>query len=304
MKNSTPKLSPLALLILVSVGSLYGWSEYAQGAGLSYRALSGNTTVDITSKADADGVWRIDQILDDSDPNNPKYYDANPTGAAHWGIATRNASDTSGLYTLTITGKIDTVLVGVYDPHDLEHSWNWETSYDTSAFVHAERLTHKINVSAQIGSIGSPRYPVYDGIRWSRQAPSRTVSPGYQLVSNVGDIYAIRSGVLSTQGTTGLGLQEVTVNGIYLGQKNLDPYFQDAGGYLTPAATSTGVQGYWEQAFGVYNNSYDPKNANQMRRSEYAHNEFNQIVNVRDRIDINGSYGMHNGNNGWSGSTT
>ena len=304
MTNKTPKLTSLMMLMLTAL-IFFPWrSEQARASGLSYGALSGNTSEDISSKAGPDGVWRIDQILDSSDAGNPKYYDANPKGSSHWGIATRDSDDKKNHYTLTITGKVDTVLVGVYDPLDLEHSWNWETSYDTSAFLHSERLNHKVNVTAEIGSIGSPRYPVYDGFRWSRQSPKNTSPVGYQYATNVGNIYAIRSGVMSTQGTTGRGLQEITLNAIYLGENNLDPYFRQTGGFLTPAATSTGNQGYWEAAFGVYNNSYSPQNPSQQRTTEYGHNEFNQIVNIRDRIDINGTYGMHNGKARWSGNCT
>lgn len=223
MTNKTPKLTSLMMLMLTAL-IFFPWrSEQARASGLSYGALSGNTSEDISSKAGPDGVWRIDQILDSSDAGNPKYYDANPKGSSHWGIATRDSDDKKNHYTLTITGKVDTVLVGVYDPLDLEHSWNWETSYDTSAFLHSERLNHKVNVTAEIGSIGSPRYPVYDGFRWSRQSPKNTSPVGYQYATNVGNIYAIRSGVMSTQGTTGRGLQEITLNAIYLGENNLDP---------------------------------------------------------------------------------
>lgn len=314
MTNKTPKLTSLMALMLTALIFLPGRPEQARAGGLIYGALPGDTQVDISSKAGPDGVWRIDQILDSSDASNSKYYDANPTGAGHWGIATRNASDSTNLYTLTVTGKVDSVLVGVYDPLDLEHSWNWESSYDTSAFLHSERLSHKVNVTAEIGSIGSPRYPVYDGFRWSRQSPRNTSAAGYQYATNVGNIYAIRSGVMSTQGTTGRGLQEITLNAIYLGENNLDPYFRKEGGFLTPSATwtrnSSGTwveqdkQGYWEAAYGVYNNSYAPQSAYQVRTTEYGHKEFNQIVNVRDRIDINGTYGSHNGRNSWSGNCT
>ena len=311
MTNKTPKLTNLMMLMLVALNLYAIGTDMAQAAaGLNYTNLSRDTPVSINSSVvteDGKKIWRVRQIPDESDPT--KYYDENPGNAGHWAIATRG-TNYNRVYTLTVSGQADEVRIGVYDPLDLEHSWNWNPTYDTPSFLRSEYGYHKVNVTAEIGSIGTKRYPVFDGIIWSRFVPARTVTGGFQRVNHIGNIYAIRSEVMSTQGTTGLGVQEVTLDGIYIGQRNLDSYFQQSGGFLTPSSTWTqnapgtwvqqDKQGLWEAAYGIYNNSYSPRNQNQVRPTEYGRNEFNQIVNVKNRIDINGEYGRHSGNGGWS----
>lgn len=240
MTNKTPKLTNLMMLMLVALNLYAIGTDMAQAAaGLNYTNLSRDTPVSINSSVvteDGKKIWRVRQIPDETDPT--KYYDENPGNAGHWAIATRG-TNYNRVYTLTVSGQADEVRIGVYDPLDLEHSWNWNPTYDTPSFLRSEYGYHKVNVTAEIGSIGTKRYPVFDGIIWSRFVPARTVTGGFQRVNHIGNIYAIRSGVMSTQGTTGLGVQEVTLDGIYIGQRNLDSYFQQSGGFLTPSSTWT-----------------------------------------------------------------